>query len=108
MTIDIKYEQMPLSESLNGIVTKKLERISKKYPWVIRTEVIFKMETRNQLIERQCNISMSALGPILFANATEDNFEKSAKVALKRIERQLKKRKEGFQKKYYEKDTGSN
>lgn len=107
MTIDIKYEHMPTSDSLNAILIKKLERLSKKYPWTIRAEVVFKIENRNQQIERQCNISISAPGPVLFANATEDDFEKSAKVALKRIERQLKKRKQGFQKKHYEKDTGA-
>lgn len=107
MTININYQNMPMSESLNGIVIKKLEKLSEKYMWLIRSDVLFKIENHNEQIERQCSITMSAPGPTFFAKAVEDNFEKSAKVALKRIERQLKKRKQDFQNKHYEKHSGT-
>ena len=99
MTIDIRYENMPESESLNAILSKKLNKLSQKYPWLIRADVLFKMEMHHGQFERHCSITMSAPGPRLFADAIDDNFEKSAKVALERIERQLRKRKQTFSKK---------
>lgn len=99
MTIAIRYENMPESGSLNMILTKKLHKLSKRYPWLIRADVVFKIEKHHGQIERHCSITMSAPGPRLFADAMGDNFEKGAKIALERIERQLRKRKQNFQKK---------
>ena len=99
MTIAIRYENMPVSESLDTILTKKLDKLSKKYSWLIRAEVLFKMEKHLGQFQPHCSITMSAPGPRLFADATDDDFEKVAKAALERIERQLKKRKQTFSKK---------
>ena len=44
MTINIQYVKMKFSESMSSYVTKKLQKIEKKYEWVIRTDVFFKME----------------------------------------------------------------
>jgi len=61
--------------------------------------VVLKTEKHNWQIERHCSITSSAPGPRFFADARGGNFEKRDKIALKRIERQLKKTKTELSKK---------
>lgn len=97
MTIDIQYVQMPTSESMDAFVTQKLKKLASKYDWVIRAQVHFKLENDPTKKGKICEIELSAPGPRLFAKANEEHFEKAAAVAVQEISKQLKKRKETFQ-----------
>ena len=44
MTINIQYVQMATSESMNAYVEKKLEKLGKKYEWIISAEVHFEKQ----------------------------------------------------------------
>ncbi len=96
MTVDIQYVQMPTSEAMSDFVTKKLGKISKKYDWIIKANVFFKLENDPTGKGKICEIQLSAPGPRLFAKSSEDHFEKAAVATLNDLERQLKKRKEIF------------
>ena len=96
MTIDIQYVQMPTSESMNTFVTQKLNKLAKKYDWVIRAQVHFKLENDHTKKGNVCEIELSAPGPRLFAKSNEEHFEKAAICTIKDLEKQLKKRKELF------------
>lgn len=87
---------MPTSESLSTIVSKKLEKLGKKYDWIISADVFFKRENDPTGKGKICEMRLSAPGPRLFAKSDSDNFEKAAAETIKDLEIQLKKRKEVF------------
>lgn len=96
MKIDIQYVQMPISESMNAFVTKKLNKLASKYNWVIRAQVHFKLENDPTKKGKICEIELSAPGPRIFAKSNEEHFEKAAISSIQDLEKQLKKRKEVF------------
>ncbi|MGB5818939.1 MAG: ribosome-associated translation inhibitor RaiA [Saonia sp.] len=96
MKVEIQYVQMATSDSLSTIVTDKLQKLSNKFPWVIKAQVFFKRENDPSEMGQICEIELSAPGPRIFARSNEDNFEKAATNTLKDLERQLRKRKEIF------------
>lgn len=96
MTINIQYQQMPTSESLSEIVTRKLKKLAHKYEFLIRADVTFKLESDPTGNGKVCDIEISAPGPRIFAKSTENNFEKAAAETIHDLERQLRKRKEKF------------
>ncbi len=94
MTVNIQYLQMPISESLNEIVTNNLDKLAHKYPFLIRADVSFKLGNSSDPNHKVCEIQLSAPGPRVFAKSNEDNFEKAAAETVRDLEKQLKKRKE--------------
>ncbi len=97
MTINFQYIHMPESSSLSEIVTRNLEKLGKKYQFVIRAEVFFKLGNGTDGNNKICEIQLSAPGPRIFAKSNENNFEKSAANTISDLERQLRKRKEQFE-----------
>lgn len=98
MTIDIQYVQMPTSESMDVFVTEKLNKLAKKYDWVIRAQVFFKSENDPTGLGKICEIQLSAPGPRIFAKSNEKFFEKAAVNTISDLDKQLEKRKETFKK----------
>tara|TARA_R110000868_G_scaffold200671_1_gene448172 strand:- start:16760 stop:17071 length:312 start_codon:yes stop_codon:yes gene_type:complete len=98
MTINIQYQNMPTSESLNGIVSRNLEKLAHKFQFLIRADVLFKMENDPTGNGKICEVQLSAPGPRIFAKSNENNFEKAAAETLSDLDRQLRKRKEKFSK----------
>lgn len=97
MTLNFQYVQMPESNSLSEIVTRKLEKLGHKYAFIIRADVLFKLGNGTDGNDKICEIQISAPGPRLFAKSNENNFEKAAVNTINDLERQLKKRKEKFE-----------
>lgn len=93
MTIEIQYVQIPRSESMDSIVTKKLNKLAQKYDWLIRAQVHFKLENDPAAKGKICEIELSAPGPRLFAKSSSDDFEKSLAETVKELEGQLRKKK---------------
>lgn len=96
MTINIQYVHMATSETMDAYVTKKLERLGKKYEWVIGAEVHFEVEHNDKEKGKICKMELSAPGPRIFASANEDNYEDAVKRTIKDLEKQLNKRKQIF------------
>jgi putative sigma-54 modulation protein len=93
MTIDIQYVQMATSEAMDSLLTKKLNKLAKKYDWIIMTRVRFKLENDPKGKGKICEMELSAPGPRIFARSNEDDFEKAAAMTIKDLEKQLSKRK---------------
>ncbi|MBT8254042.1 MAG: 30S ribosomal protein S30 [Flavobacteriaceae bacterium] len=96
MTINIEYVRMDKSEALNEYTSKKLEKIGRKYEWVIGTHVRFEHEhdpKRNGCI---CKMELSLPGPRIFATSNEKNYEMAVKETIKELVKQLDKRKQIF------------
>ncbi len=96
MTINIQYVQMATSETMSDYVTDKLERLHKKYDWIIKAEVHFLVEHNAKEKGKICKIELSVPGPRIFASSDEDNYEDAVKRTIKDLEIQLKKRKQVF------------
>ena len=97
MTINFQYIHMPESSSLSEIVTRNLQKLGNKYQFIIRAEVFFKLGNGTDGNDKICEIQLSAPGPRIFAKSNENNFEKSAANTISDLERQLRKRKEKFE-----------
>ena len=93
MTTEIQYVQIPRSESIDAIVNEKLDKLARKYDWLIRAQVHFKLENDPAGNGKICEIELSAPGPRLFAKSISDDFEKSLAETVKELEGQLRKRK---------------
>ena len=96
MKINIQYVHMPTSESLSKIITKKLEKLHRKFNWLIKADVFLKLENSKGGENQTCEIELSAPGPRLFATSKKDDFEKAVASTIKELEHQLKKRKHKF------------
>ena len=94
MTINIQYVHMETSEAMNQYVTKKLEKLSKKYEWLISAEVHFEVEHNDKDKGKICKMELSLPGPRIFAASNENNYEDAVKNTISDLEKQLKKRKE--------------
>ena len=98
MTINFQYIQMPTSEAMNELMTTKLNKLGRKFDFIIRADVFFKMENDPSGKGKICEIRLSVPGPRLFAKSDEDDFEKAAASTIKELETQLQKRKNVFKK----------
>ncbi len=92
MVVNIQYQKMKTSESLNQLLLKKLNRVGSKYSWLIKANVLFKIENDRTGEDKVCEIELSAPGPRLFAKSKTNNFEKSMAETVVELKRQLEKR----------------
>jgi len=98
MTINIQYQDMATSESLNEIVTRNLIKLAHKFQFLIRADVLFKVENDPTGNGKICEVQLSAPRPRIFAKSNENNFEKAAAATLSDLNKQLQKRKEKISK----------
>ncbi|HMC02082.1 MAG TPA: ribosome-associated translation inhibitor RaiA [Flavobacteriaceae bacterium] len=96
MTINIQYVHMSRSEAMDTYVNKKLEKLGKKYEWVISAEVHFEKENDPSDKGKICKMELSLPGPRIFAVSNETTFENAVKKTISDLEIQLKKRKQTF------------
>ena len=96
MTINIQYVQMATSEAMSEYVTNKLNKLSKKYDWLIKADVHFKHEKSPKTKGKICKMELSLPGPRIFATSNEKNYEIAVKETIKDLVVQLKKRKEVY------------
>ena len=94
MTINIQYVHMTTSEAMNEYVTEKLNKLGKKYDWIIGAEVQFAVEHNDKTKGKICKMELSLPGPRIFASSNEDNYEDAVKNTISDLGKQLKKRKE--------------
>jgi len=95
MNIDFEYDGVKASPRLEGLTTKRMDKIMDKYNFVVRTHVTFK--TENTALPETgmiCAIRLSAPGADLFSEASHGTFEASIAEVTEELERQLRKRKE--------------
>ena len=96
MTINIEYVRMDRSEALNEYVTSKLQKISKKYEFVINADVHFENEHDPKGNGCICKMELSLPGPRIFAASNEKNYEVAVKQTISELVKQLDKRKQVF------------
>lgn len=99
MEIIFEYDNISASDRLEQLAKEKVGKLFERYDFLVRADVFFKKEnTSSPETGLICNIRLSAPGPRLFAEASNENFETSVREAVSDLERQLKKRKEKLKK----------
>lgn len=96
MNIIIQYVNMDSSESLTKYTNEKLQKLAKRYDWLISCDVFFKQDNNHKEQGKICKMELSLPGPRIFATSTEKNFESAVKETINDLDRQLKKRKKTF------------
>ncbi|NAY92728.1 30S ribosomal protein S30 [Muricauda sp. JGD-17] len=96
MEVFVQYQKMKTSEALNELLMKKLDKLSEKYSWIIKANVLFKMEKDKAGDDKICEIELSAPGPRLFAKSRSNDFEKAMAETVDDLRRQLEKRQSNF------------
>lgn len=96
MTINIQYLHMSTSEAMNSYVSERLNKLAKKYDWIISAEVVFEHIANEKEDGKVCKIELSAPGPRIFASSQERNYELAVKNTISDLDIQLKKRKHTF------------
>ncbi|WP_132703810.1 ribosome hibernation-promoting factor, HPF/YfiA family [Winogradskyella wandonensis] len=93
--IIFEYHDVTASESLETYTREKLEKIFNHNEFVVRADVFFKTEnTSNNKTGMIAGIRLSAPGPRLFAESSQDNFRGAINECINDLTRQLKKKKE--------------
>lgn len=98
MDIIFEYHDVTASESLEAFAKAELEKLTKKYQFVHRADVFFKVEnTNSDQTGKISGIRLSLPGPRLFAESSSYEFQVSFKKAISEIDQQLRKRKDKMQ-----------
>lgn len=93
MEINIQFVKMPTSEHMEAFAIKKLNKLAKKYDWIIKAEVFYKLDKIPKGKGKICEIQLSLPGPRIYASSNEESFEAATDETIRDLERQLKKRK---------------
>jgi putative sigma-54 modulation protein len=93
MEITTQFVQAETKNTAKKLVSEKLEQLGQHYSWIIRATVKFKEEKDTSGKGKICDITLSCLGPQIFASSNEDSFEAAVAETIRDLEVQLKKRK---------------
>lgn len=96
MTINFRYVNVDVSETLNAFTEEKLSKLFNRYEFLIGATVRFKHDENSHDKGKICDIELSLPGPRIFATSDEAKYEVAVRQTIKDLETQLKKRKEVF------------
>ncbi|MCL5127983.1 ribosome-associated translation inhibitor RaiA [Algibacter sp. L4_22] len=94
MQIIYQYHDVSANSSLEAIAKDKLESLQKKFNFVHRADVFFKVQNRTDDKEQICDIRLSLPGPRVFASTNAETFEAAIAETLQDLEIQLNKTKD--------------
>ncbi|SEL94796.1 putative sigma-54 modulation protein [Aquimarina amphilecti] len=89
-----EYTNVSASNRLESFVEEKLTNLSNKYPFVIRGDVFFKKENKDDDTGHICGIRLSAPGPRLYASSEKTSFKEAITETIRDLNNQLEKRKD--------------
>lgn len=94
MQIIFEYHDVTASDRLENIAKEKLDHLHKKFNFIHRADVFFKVQNRSDDMEQICDIRISMPGPRLFASTHAENFESAIVETVRDLDNQLQKTKE--------------
>ncbi|MDT0649893.1 ribosome hibernation-promoting factor, HPF/YfiA family [Autumnicola edwardsiae] len=86
-----EYVGIQKSESLEEYTQNKLDKLERKYDFIVRAEVHFKKHENQDPKGHVCNIKVSVPGPQIFAQSNEESYEAAAAESVRDVEKQLEK-----------------
>jgi len=93
MEISVQFVKMPTSDFMESFVIKELNKLAKKYDWIIKSNVFYKLENDSKGKGKICDIQLSLPGPKIVASSNEKSFEAATDETIRDLKIQLKKRK---------------
>jgi putative sigma-54 modulation protein len=93
MEINIQFVKMPTSEHMEAFAIKKLKKLVKRYDWIMKANVFYKLEKDPKGKGKICDIQLSLPGPRIHASSNKEGFEFATDETIRDLEKQLKKRK---------------
>ena len=93
MTIHFQFVHGKNHEWMEQFIQERLDKLEKKYPWIIQAKVILKTDKGAAPDGHICEIELSVPGPQLFAKAQAASFEAAVAETIERLERLLEKKK---------------
>ena len=93
MKVTVQFLNVEKSPYVEELLMKKLNKVFKKYDWIIQANVFYKLEKESVGKGKICEIRFSVPGPRIFASSDEDSFEKATDETINDLKRQLKTRK---------------
>jgi putative sigma-54 modulation protein len=96
MTVNFRYVNVDVSETLNTFTEEKLSKLFNRYEFLIGATVRFKQDENSHDKGKICDIELSLPGPRIFATSDESNYEVAVRETISDLDKQLKKRKEIF------------
>ncbi len=93
MEINVQFVKMLTSETMEAFAIKKLNKLAKRYDFLIKADVFYKIENDPKKKGKICDIQLSLPGPRIFATSHAENFELATDETISDLEKQLKKRK---------------
>jgi putative sigma-54 modulation protein len=94
MEINIQFVKMPTSEFMEEFALKELKKLNKKYDFIIKCDVFYKLEKNPKGKGKICEIQLSLPGPRIFAMSDEVSFELATDETIRDLKVQLEKRKQ--------------
>lgn len=93
MNAEIQFVNLDHSPSLEKYIQNKLDKLGDKFEWVVYAHVFIKEDNRPEEKNKNCEIRLSAPGPLIFAHESDYTYELAVADVIKQLEIQLEKRK---------------
>ncbi|SFW25857.1 ribosome hibernation-promoting factor, HPF/YfiA family [Cellulophaga fucicola] len=94
MQIIYEYNDVTASSRLEAIAKEKLEHLHKKFNFIHRADVFFKVQNRTDDMQQICDIRLSMPGPRIFASTHAETFESAIAETVRDLDNQLQKTKD--------------
>lgn len=96
MTSQIQFVNMKNSDRLEILILEKLEKVERKYEWIINAKVFLKLEPfkDNAIKDKVCEIELSVPGPNIFNKTYAESFEAAIAEGFSDLEKLLRKHKD--------------
>lgn len=94
MKTQFSFIDLDKSDALQNFTQEKLDKLERKYDFIVQAEIRFKKDEDQDPNSYICNILLSAPGPRLFSESNESSFEAAAVKTIKDLDKQLSRRKD--------------
>lgn len=99
MKINI-YAPFEVNANLKQLIQNKIEKLTTYFDRIYKVDVYLKLKEDNTLNGRMIEVNLAVPTKNIFAKDTEDTFEKAVAKVAKKLETQLRRRKEILAKKH--------
>lgn len=94
MNVVFEYVNVSSSEQLESKVKEKLTKLSQRFPFIVRGDVFFKLENKDEGEQHHCGIRLSVPGPRIYASSNKSNFYEAVNETVRDLKDLLAKKKE--------------
>ncbi|HKJ06160.1 MAG TPA: HPF/RaiA family ribosome-associated protein, partial [Flavobacteriaceae bacterium] len=93
MNIVYEYVNVSASETLEKLVNEKMEAIENRFPFVVRGDVFFKLDNKDEGEQHHCGIRLSVPGPRVYASSNKSTFVEAVNATIRDLKDLLEKKK---------------